>query len=132
MTPLEWLFMGEVGISSKTMCAAILDQIPAGLGKGFDFDVPHDPDDFRRCFLFVQLCRISNKKLQIIKKRIPWYAPIIDNWNELVILYGQESPNNRCPKLYDRLIELENECMILDGWKKMGSGSWEREDAPPA
>lgn len=127
MTPIEWLFMGEVGISSKTMCAAILDQVPAGVRKGFYFDVPHDPDDFDRCYMFAIKCSLTADQLKLVKERIPWYAPIIDNWEELVTLYGQEMTSGRCPRLYKRLRELEEQSMSLDGWKKTGACEWTRE-----
>ncbi|MCB0374546.1 MAG: hypothetical protein KDD04_01355 [Sinomicrobium sp.] len=47
MTLNEWIINGETGISSKTMWAAITGTVTAGR-KGYGFDVPHDPDDFRR------------------------------------------------------------------------------------
>ena len=79
MTLLEWITTGEVGISSKTMWAAIMGTFPLGHGKGWDFDVPHDGDDFRRCLELVNKCQLGKKDLQKVKNSVPWFAPFIDN-----------------------------------------------------
>lgn len=123
----EWIVNGEVGISSKTMWAALVGVIPENSGKGFKFDVPHDPDDFRRCKLFVEQCGLTSQDLKIIKMRVSWFAPFIDNWAELNRLYAEESPNGECPKLYAFMKELEEQSMVLAGWHKTSPYSWTRD-----
>lgn len=123
---VEWLSTGEVGISSKTMAAALLGTIPAGAGMGWNWDVPHDPDDFRRCLLFARRVGLAAEHRQVIKERVPWFAPVMDRWDELETLYEKESPKRRCPKLYALLQELREESLRLDGWTQRGPGSWEK------
>ena len=79
----DWIIKGDVGVSSKTMWAAI---------KGCDIgpiygDIPRDPDDFGRCYEFVKGCGISNDDLKIIYQRLPYWKPYIDNWEELCDMY---------------------------------------------
>lgn len=108
--------------SVGTALFAYLDDVQRN--KGGNFDVPHDPDDFRRCLSFVNYCGITPDDLQRVKEMFPWWGPQIDNWPRLVELWNEESPSGRCPKLYDLLQELENQSMVLAGWKKTGANSW--------
>lgn len=127
MTQTEWIVNGEVGISSKTMWAAINGAIHEKPHMGFKLDVPHDPDDFRRCKLFVDECAIAKVDFLVIKTVVPWFAPFIDNWDRLVELYNEELGSGKAPKLYKFIQDLEEQSRILDGWKKMGPGHWTRE-----
>lgn len=120
---MNWIATGEVGISSKTMWAALTDAITGG-PKGLNFDVPHDPDDFRRCLSFVNYCGVTPDDLQRVKEVFPWWSPQVDNWPRLVELWNEESRSGRCPKLYDLLRELENQSMVLAGWDRKGGNSW--------
>jgi hypothetical protein len=124
MNLTEWIVQGEVGVSSKTMWAALMGVFPKAAGKGFTWDVPHDPDDFRRCMQFVEACQITMEQLQKIKEIVPWFAPIIDNWGQLVTMYVSHGN----AELYNRLQELEKEAMILDGWIEKSPGYWIREN----
>lgn len=126
MTLNEWIVKGEVGISSKTMWAAITGAVTTG-DKGWKFDVPHDPDDFRRCLKFVTDCGIDDEQMLLVKNVFPWFAPFIDNWGKMLKLWIEESPKGRCPKLYDYMQDLENQSMILTGFVRDGKRSWEKE-----
>ena len=126
MTLLEWITVGEIGISSKTMWAALMGTFSEGQHKGFNFDVPHDPDDFRRCLKLVNECHLDKEDLRKIKEVVSWFAPFIDNWDKMVELWNEESPSSRCPKLYEFIQELENRAMIIDGWEQTSPGNWTR------
>lgn len=124
---MNWITTGEVGISSKTMWAALTGAVEGGRKGGFgrySFDVPHDPDDFRRCLSFVNYCEVTPDSLQKVKEVFPWWGPQIDNWPRLVELWNEESPSGRCPKLYDLLQELEDRSMVLAGWEREGKYMW--------
>ena len=127
MTLNEWIINGEVGTSSKTMWAARSGAVQANPRMGVGLNIPFDPDDFRRCKLFVDQCGLDADDLTVIKVIVPWFGPYIDNWDELVGLYEEEKPNGSCPKLYERMNVLRDEAMRIDGWKQSGPGSWTRE-----
>jgi len=127
MTLNQWIATGEVGVSSKTMWAAIT-RSGSSDRKTRNWDVPHDPDDFSRCISFVRECSITPEQLQMVKSSFKWWAPIIDNWDELVSLWDEESPNGKCPKLYNKLRDYKNEVMVLSGFKEVHPGSWILQD----
>ena len=79
----DWIIKGDVGVSSKTMWAAIKR---CDIGPIYG-DIPRDPDDFGRCYEFVKGCGISNDDLKIIYQRLPYWKPYIDNWEELCDMY---------------------------------------------
>lgn len=126
MSLQEWIVRGEVGISSKTIWAALTGAVKGGI-KGLDFDVPKDPDDFRRCRKLVQQCQLSTTDLQQVKVVFPWYAPFIDNWDKLNELYGNPPVGGTCDKLYDYMQTLNEESMVLAGWERTGINSWKRK-----
>ncbi|OGU55415.1 MAG: hypothetical protein A2V66_16665 [Ignavibacteria bacterium RBG_13_36_8] len=89
-----------------------------GLAKGnevmgWDFDIPHDPDDFRRCLLFYQQCNLTKADLNKVSEVFKWWKPFIDNWDELTRLFEEESPRENCPKLYKFIQKLIKEAKIL-------------------
>lgn len=122
----EWMVFGNVGVSSKTMWAAITGAVTEGK-KGWTFDVPHDPSDFSRCLEFYEQCNLTTNDLQKVKKVFKWWAPFVDNWEKMVALWNEELPTGSAPKLYKYMQELEDESRILDGWVKTGPGSWQRK-----
>jgi hypothetical protein len=127
MTLDEWIINGEVGTSSKTMWS-VLKGIATGKEHcNWNFDYPHDPDDFRRCLLFYKNCNLIKEDLQKIGTILKWWKPFIDNWDVMVKLYEEESPKRSCPKLYELMQKLGDEAKILDGWTKTSSCSWERK-----
>jgi len=129
MTLDEWIVKGEVGVSSKTMWSAIKGVVKGNERMGWDFDTPSDPDDFRRCYLFFQQCKLTKEDLQTVANVFKWYKPLIDAWDELVNLYEEESPKRSCPKLYARMKQLNDEARKLDGWVQKSPNWWTREKA---
>jgi hypothetical protein len=78
---IEWLFNGEVGISSKTIAASVLR---------VDFrnaDIPYDKADFSRCYKLVKFADIPISELEILAENYPKWKPLIENWNELIFRY---------------------------------------------
>jgi len=88
MTLDEWIIYGNVGISSKTIWAAL---------KGIDIDSkfgdkPYDPGDFGRCYKLVENCEV--KDLSIIVEKLPYWKPYIDNWDKLCKMYERSISND--------------------------------------
>lgn len=94
MTPLEWIINGETGLSSMTIWSAFMGV------KYDDADIPSDPDDFYRCLKVVHSCGWRNR-LAEISAAYPWWAPIVDAWPEMELLFDEESKNDMSPKLYE-------------------------------
>jgi len=86
----DWIINGDIGISSKTMWAAL---------KGLDIrpeygNKPYDPDDFSRCYKLVKQCNITEQDLQKISRILPYWKPYIDNWHKLTKMYEQNNKDN--------------------------------------
>lgn len=56
-----------------------------GSGSAGRFDIPHDADDFSRCYDLVTFAEVSPAyDLPRICEIFPWYKPIIDSWETLI------------------------------------------------
>ena len=98
MTLNEWIANGEVGTSSKTMWCAL---------QGIPFrnaDVPHDPDDFIRCYkLYIVVSEFrSIGAFDRITAIYPWWKPYLDSWRELERMYCKAiaKGESTMPELY--------------------------------
>ena len=123
MTLTEWIINGEVGVSSKTMWAAITGAVTGG-DKGGDYDVPRDDNDFRRCYEFVEACEIVSEELDRVKRVFPWYAPFIDAWDELVAMWtGLKSlpPETSFNQVID---DLELQSKRIAGYEQVSDSIW--------
>ena len=130
MRPEQWIVEGEIGVSSKTMWAVLMDVAhgPQRL-DGRHYDIPHDPDDFRRCFkLIIQVG--WRARLPEVAECFPAWKPYIERWNDLEKLYIEEHPSGRFPRLYALMQELHEQSMTIDGWDQTGPNHWERIDDP--
>jgi hypothetical protein len=130
MTLQQWIIKGEVGLSSKTMWAAIagVEDTPQRLtGK---YSIPYDPDDFHRCYEFVRLCRITKEQRDMVKIVFPAWSPFINNWDKLSSMYEENIKNDwkthKQIGMYDFMKQLEHESRLIDGWSKNSSG-WKRD-----
>lgn len=109
---IQWLFSDHTGISSKTMCAALL-------GVEYeDNDVPKDTADFKRCYDFALECELSLHDLIIILKTYPYWEPIIRNWG---LLTGDLAVEH---DVSDRLDSFRDEIIELKGYMRTGNGHW--------
>ena len=113
-----WFLTGETGISSKTICYALSglhlctyikkeDEILYSQSSR-NWSVPHDPSDFRRCYLLLEFIPEWRSRLPEVAERFPKWKPFVDAWDELESLYKEEinNPDGRAPKLYARMREL--------------------------
>lgn len=77
---VEWIATHHTGLSSIAMWSALMGRQPAKIW----FGIPHDADDFSRCYDLVKFCEIStDDDFPKIIQVLPWYAPILDKWEEL-------------------------------------------------
>ena len=102
----EWLAKGDVGISSKTMVAIALG---AESGR---FDAPYDPSDFYRCYELVKQVPAIRNSFDDIAKKVPAFAGILREWDDLCVLFNSEKDTGMCRKTYARIKELRAESEV--------------------
>ncbi len=107
---LRWMANEDIGVSSKTIAATIAEVDCSHV------DVPHDPSDFMRCLKMLDACP-SIKNLSKVKEVYPFYAPIINNWNEMVDLLEKDKKeySGRSPTLYKYMQKRGAESTFLKG-----------------
>ena len=105
VTPEEWAASRDTGTSSLTIYSAITGKPSHHRGYG----VPHDPDDFGRCYRLLKLFPAWREKLSETVKLCREWEPFVQAWDELTALYELEAPNHQgsAPKLYARMKEIE-------------------------
>ena len=64
----------------------------------------------------VEYGQVTLDELQIVKNRYPWFAPFVDNWKELSLLFEEELDK----RLYMRIRQLCEESDALRYEKKGG------------
>lgn len=103
-TPEQWAMGRDTGISSLTIWSAITGHASPNRRD----DVPHDPDDFGRCYRLLKLFPSWRPQLSKVAGRYPDWAPFVEHWDELSEQYEQELAHGSEPdfKLYHRMKEL--------------------------
>lgn len=113
---IEWIATCNTGVSSKTIWCALM-----GVKRKINLSTPRDNGDFRRCYDMVEYGHITLDDLQIVKKQYPWFAPFVDNWKELSILFEEELDK----RLYIRIRQLCKESDSIR-YEKNGGFYYER------
>lgn len=136
MNPNEWIIKGEVGVSSQTIWAVMM-----GVEKvtrqcdDFNYDIPHDMDDFSRCIKLMNLFPEWYDRINEVSHIFPKWIPIIREWGKLDSFYNtivgmKVSGDDRQPKqsrkykeynkklteAWEFIHKLNDEAMFLDGW----------------
>lgn len=103
---LAWYAHGECGISSQAMACAVLDMEPNQRWAARNH--PLDPDDFRRCALFLDAAPLARQHMRKVAKLSPIWSNLVDHWDELETLLDEakRSGLNAAPKLYARMKQL--------------------------
>lgn len=104
----QWLFGVDIGTSSLTLFLVLGDNtriagthlLRTGSESG---SVPHDSDDFGRCFRLLERFPDWRPRLAEVSARFPKWTPFITQWAEFEDLWREESPAGKCPKLYEKL-----------------------------
>ncbi len=126
----EWLMSDDTGTSSKTIVAALNGLAPLRYA-----DVPHDPDDFGRCYRLLLLFPEYRERLPEVARRHPKWGPMIDAWDELTSMYERFCDGDGHYRFHvnrpaieamsRRIHELEDLGFEADGWKRVNLG-WEK------
>lgn len=104
LTPeLRRWFATDSGLSSKTIASVLVSELR---GCAPECNVPHDPDDFGRCYRLLKLIPNGVQRLGEVAKRFPEWTGLVQNWAELTELYEEELPTGEAPKLYRRIQQL--------------------------
>lgn len=111
---MEWIGSHNVGISSKTMWCALMS-VPCDRD-----DCPYDADDFSRCYDLYKFAELTQENLQAIVSKYPYWSPIVEQWNELCVLYEQQKYRG----IYEILDSLRDDIMKRKGFKKTSHGLW--------
>lgn len=98
----DWAHGRDTGTSSLTIYSIITGNKSHHGG----YDIPHDPDDFGRCYRLLKSFPWLKASFHKVGERCPEWKPYISAWDELERLYEEELPSGRCPKLYQRMQEL--------------------------
>ncbi|MFA5299915.1 MAG: hypothetical protein WC389_17150 [Lutibacter sp.] len=93
-----WMVHGEHGISSKT----IFNHLSSfnrleNKYEGF----PHDPSDFRRCYLLLKACPHFKTRLHRMKTVNPTWANLIDNWDRLTEMLEEQIKTRQPNGMYE-------------------------------
>ncbi len=136
-----WFATGRVGVSSRTIAS-----IAVGAQVG-DWDVPHDSDDFSRCYALLKAVPELRQALPLVAEKCPKWGPLVEVWDELTELYEKDEaeepiyetvkqgrgkrPIRRLTNkrsCHDRIRGLYDACMIAGGWVQKSQGWWVREN----
>lgn len=111
---MMWATFGEQGISSRTIFSVMTGVLKYEREFPCDqwrFNVPHDPADFRRCYLLLKLIPEWRERLDEMAKAFEKWRPFVDHWDEMTALWEQERKNrDRCaPKLFELMTRCEED-----------------------
>lgn len=119
---IEWIGTQAVGVSSKTMWVALMCPQCINGNNSWDYDVPHDVDDFSRCYDLYRFAKLDLNDLRKIEKVFPYWKPIIDVWSNLATAYI-----GLCYKRVNEILDsTRDEVMRLKGFVKTSESTWER------
>ena len=90
-----WLKSDDTGSSSLFMAYYLAD------GPKAEYAYPRDPDDFGRCYRFLRAVPKKDRQaIGFMNDASGIWASLVSGWEEMELLWEQESPTGKCPKLY--------------------------------
>lgn len=99
--PEQWPDCGDTGLSSMAIWQHMM-------GRPVQVEVPHDPDDFGRCYRLLAKFPAWRARIEEMACYPAW-APLVEVWAELETLYRVERPKGTAPTLYRRMKKLLGE-----------------------
>ena len=105
---MYWLLNASIGLSSKCLMATLLNGRKVD-GREWDTTFhPHDPGDLSRCIALLENVPSFRTKLDIMKNVSPYWAVLVEHWDELESLLSEEHTHitSKAPKTYARMQEL--------------------------
>lgn len=94
-----WFSTGERGISSEAMACAVCG-MPVNETWAKFGNHPKDPDDFRRCVLFLKAVPEARGCLDLVAQLSEIWARLVARWDELESILAEELPSGRAIRLY--------------------------------
>jgi hypothetical protein len=96
---IDWFVNGRVGLSSKTLAAAVSGVVPK------EVCYPHDPDDLNRCLLFLAAVPEARDHLDKVASLSEVWRALIDRFDEIEKCFLDEvgfnwSKAKSAPKTY--------------------------------
>lgn len=99
-----WLASDDTGLSSLFMAYKLAD------GPACEEAYPLDPDDFGRCYRFLQAVSWTDRKdISAMAENGKVWQAYAKHWDEMARLFEEESPSGRCPRLYELMQRLRKE-----------------------
>lgn len=83
----QWILSRDTGTSSKTIWAVMMDAVPEGRKDSWDYDIPHDPDDFGRCHRLLLLIPEWKGRLSEVASEFPKWKHLVREWDNLIDYY---------------------------------------------
>jgi hypothetical protein len=127
MSPNHWISSNDTGVSSKTIWAVMMNCVNTEDAGAFDYDIPHDPEDFGRCYRLLEAVPEWKPRLFEVARAFPKWGPLVREWNHLSALYASEYRRGECHELWEAMRALDDECMTAGGWVKTSPCSWEKK-----
>jgi len=99
-----WPDSRDTGVSSATIYYVFTGR------KVYDnFDVPHDPDDFGRCYRLLKLIPAWQSRFFHVSRKFPAWLPFVREWTKLTVMYEEALRTNDGKPLYDFMQTLRAE-----------------------
>ena len=129
MKPEQWIINGEVGTSSKTIWAVMMDAVLPSRKDSWDYSVPHDPDDFSRCWKLLALFPKWEGRLSEVADVFPAWVGFVREWDKLKAMYEALLVEGKhySTEMYDLMKQLEDEGRLADGWIQDSPSGWHRD-----
>jgi hypothetical protein len=97
-----WLDNGERGISSETMFQCLSGKIISN-DKGCH---PHDPDDFKRCYMLLKAIPEWKDDLHKLKDLSIEWSNLVDNWDKLTEMLEEQLSSKQDNGMYELMEKL--------------------------
>lgn len=120
----KWILGHNVGTSSKTIWAVMMGAV-TGREPWHQYDVPHDPDDFNRCYRLLVFIPEWKSRLPEVASIFPKWIGFVREWTKLTEMHENLNESN-WNEMYDLMRSLEEEGLLADGWVKTSSCGWEK------
>jgi hypothetical protein len=108
---LDWLARGERGISSEAIFSKMTG-VPVSSDRHYDWSIPLDPSDLRRCRLLLEAVPEWQSRLHEMTDVSTGWAEMVKVWPELCATLDEEVPhwrrgNGTAPCTYRMMREAE-------------------------
>jgi hypothetical protein len=131
MEPEQWIINGDVGTSSKTIWAVMMGAVDEKHKDSMNYGIPHDPDDFSRCYKLLVLFPEWIERLPEVAKVFPAWVGFVREWDKLAAMFKnnlkkEPTGHGYSKEMYDLMQKLEDEGRLADGWVQTGPSSWHK------